>query len=112
MRFLARRILLQAASFCCWEFLCSHFTFLQLAPGNFFDDMRLNPQIFERQLRPPAETIWTSPTVCEQSVSWVEWGAKSDWGISLRIRSGCPTHLVACPKHSAPLGIRHVAFLG
>jgi len=80
MRFLARRIL--HSIFLLLGISLLSFTFLQLAPGNFFDDMRLNPQISSDTLARLQKQYGLSRPFAGRYLSWVESGAKGDWGIS------------------------------
>ena len=61
MNYIARRVLRAILLLIGVSALC--FLFTEMAPGSFFDEMRLNPQISPRPLPLYAPTTdWTSPS--------------------------------------------------
>jgi peptide/nickel transport system permease protein len=58
------------------------FIFLQLAPGNFFDEMRLNPQISHQTIAELHQQYGMDKPLPVRYLSWVQSVAHGDWGIS------------------------------
>jgi peptide/nickel transport system permease protein len=63
------------------------FFFLQLAPGNFFDEMRLNPQISPRTIADLHRQYGMDKPLPERYLSWLKSVAKGDWGFSFAYNS-------------------------
>jgi peptide/nickel transport system permease protein len=80
MRFLARR-LLHSILLCLGISLLS-FLFLRLAPGNFFDEMRLNPQISRETVSQLQKQYGFDQPFLGRYLCWLESAAKGDWGVS------------------------------
>jgi peptide/nickel transport system permease protein len=80
MRFLARRL--------CYSLLLLlgvsllSFLFLQLAPGSFFDEMRLNPQISPETVSHLYKQYGMDRPFAVRYLSWLRSVAKGEWGIS------------------------------
>jgi peptide/nickel transport system permease protein len=80
MSFLVRRlfhglILLLGVSFL-------SFLFLQLAPGSFFDEMRLNPQISRQTVEDLHKQYGMDRPLTVRYWSWLKSVSNGDWGIS------------------------------
>jgi peptide/nickel transport system permease protein len=58
------------------------FVFLQLAPGNFFDEMRLNPQISRETMAQLQKQYGMEQPLPERYLAWLKSVVKGDWGIS------------------------------
>lgn len=86
MRFLARRFL-HAVLLLVGVSLLS-FLFLQLAPGNFFDEMRLNPQISPETVGALRTQYGLDKPLPVRYLSWLKSVAKGDWGVSFAYN--CP----------------------
>jgi peptide/nickel transport system permease protein len=85
MRFLARRLchsLLLLVGVSLLSFL-----FLQLAPGTFFDEMRLNPQISKETVSHLYRQYGMDRPFAVRYLSWLQSVAKGDWGISFAYNS-------------------------
>jgi peptide/nickel transport system permease protein len=80
MRFLTRRCF--HSVFLLVGVSCLSFLFLQLAPGNFFDEMRLNPQISAQTVAQLYRQYGMDKPLQERYFSWLESVAKGEWGIS------------------------------
>src|SRR5580704_9148710 len=80
MRFLARRFFHSAILLLGVSLLS--FVFLQFAPGSFFDEMRLNPQISADTVTQLQKQYGMDRPLPERYVSWLGSVAKGDWGIS------------------------------
>jgi peptide/nickel transport system permease protein len=80
MRFLAKRLL--HSVFLLVGVSCLSFLFLQLAPGNFFEEMRLNPQISPQTVAQLYRHYGMDRPLPERYLSWLESVAKGEWGIS------------------------------
>jgi peptide/nickel transport system permease protein len=80
MRFLARRLFHSV----CLLFGISllSFVFLQLAPGSFFDEMRLNPQISRETVAQLSKQYGLDQSLPARYFSWLKSVAKGDFGIS------------------------------
>lgn len=63
------------------------FIFLQLAPGSFFDEMRLNPQISHQTVVQLYKQYGMDRPLPVRYFSWLESVAKGDWGISFAYNS-------------------------
>jgi peptide/nickel transport system permease protein len=85
MRFLAKRLfhgLLLLVGVSLLSFL-----FLQLAPGSFFDEMRLNPQISRETVTALSRQYGLDRPLPVRYVSWLESVIKGDWGVSFAYNS-------------------------
>jgi peptide/nickel transport system permease protein len=80
MRFLARRLLHSAILLLGVSLLS--FVFLQFAPGSFFDEMRLNPQISADTVAQLQKKYGMDRPLPERYIAWLGSVAKGDWGIS------------------------------
>jgi peptide/nickel transport system permease protein len=80
MRFLARRFL--HSVFLLLGISLLTFVFLQLAPGNFFDEMRLNPQISRDTVARLSKQYGMDRPLPKRYALWLESVAKGDWGLS------------------------------
>lgn len=85
MRFLARRmahslILLIGVSFL-------SFLFLQLAPGSFFDEMRLNPQISPQTVTQLYRHYGMDKPIIVRYMFWLRSVGRGEWGISFAYNS-------------------------
>jgi peptide/nickel transport system permease protein len=58
------------------------FLFLQLAPGNFFDEMRLNPQISRQTVVELYKQYGMDKPLVVRYWSWLKSVTEGDWGIS------------------------------
>jgi peptide/nickel transport system permease protein len=58
------------------------FIFLQLAPGSFFDEMRLNPQISRETISQLHAQYGMDRSLPVRYCSWLRSVAKGDWGVS------------------------------
>jgi len=58
------------------------FIFLQLAPGNFFDEMRLNPQISRQTIQQLYRQYGMDRPLPVRYLYWLKSAAKGEWGIS------------------------------
>ena len=67
--------------------LCS-FVLLAAAPGNFFDDLKLNPQISPSTIAVLQAQYGANRPLPERYARWVESIARGDWGYSLSYH--CP----------------------
>lgn len=85
MRFLTRR-LLHGILLLVGVSLLS-FLFLQLAPGNFFDEMRLNPQISRGTVAALSRQYGLGKPLPVRYFAWLESVAKGDWGVSFAYNS-------------------------
>lgn len=80
MRFLARRLF--HSIFLLLGISLLSFVFLQLAPGNFFDEMRLNPQISTETVAQLHKEYGLDRSLPQRYLSWMKSAAKGEWGIS------------------------------
>ena len=80
MRYLARRLVHGVCLLIGVSMLS--FLFLQLAPGNFFDDMRLNPQISRQTVVQLYRQYGMDRPLPVRYFYWLESAAKGEWGIS------------------------------
>jgi peptide/nickel transport system permease protein len=80
MRFLARR--LTHSLFLLLGISVLSFVFLQLAPGNFFDEMRLNPQISRETVAQLQRQYGLDRPFPGRYISWLESAVHGDWGVS------------------------------
>jgi peptide/nickel transport system permease protein len=80
MRFIARRLLHSVLLLLGISLLS--FVFLQLAPGNFFDEMRLNPQISRETIARLSRQYGMDQSLPVRYLSWLQSVAKGDWGTS------------------------------
>jgi peptide/nickel transport system permease protein len=80
MKFLVRRLL--HSVFLLFGISLLSFLFLQLAPGNFFDEMRLNPQISRETVAHLQKQYGLDRPFVGRYVSWLASAAKGDWGVS------------------------------
>src|SRR6201995_2772740 len=67
--------------------VCS-FVLLSLAPGNFFDDLKLNPQISSSTVAALQSQYGADRPLPERYARWVESIARGEWGYSLSYH--CP----------------------
>ncbi len=58
------------------------FVFLQFAPGNFFDEMRLSPQISRQTIADLHRQYGMDKPLPVRYFSWLQSVAKGDWGVS------------------------------
>lgn len=63
------------------------FCFLQLAPGSFFDEMRLSPQISRETITKLNEQYGIDHSLPVRYSSWLKSVAKGDWGVSFAYNS-------------------------
>jgi peptide/nickel transport system permease protein len=63
------------------------FAFLQLAPGSFFDEMRLNPQISRETVSKLYVQYGMDRPLPVRYGSWLKSVAKGDWGVSFAYNS-------------------------
>ncbi|HEY1660637.1 MAG TPA: ABC transporter permease [Candidatus Sulfotelmatobacter sp.] len=80
MRFLVHRLL--HSIFLLVGISLLSFAFLELAPGNFFDEMRLNPQISHDTLVHLEKQYGLDHSFAERYLAWVRSAVKGDWGVS------------------------------
>jgi peptide/nickel transport system permease protein len=80
MRFIARRFL--HSVFLLLGISLLSFVFLQLAPGNFFDEMRMNPQISRETVARLSRQYGMDRSLPVRYLSWLQSVAKGDWGTS------------------------------
>jgi peptide/nickel transport system permease protein len=80
MGFLARRFL--HSVFLLLGISLLTFTFLQLAPGNFFDEMRLNPQISPDTVARLSKQYGMDRPLPQRYARWLESVTRGDWGLS------------------------------
>jgi peptide/nickel transport system permease protein len=80
MRFLTRRLV--HSILLCLGISFLSFLFLQLAPGNFFDEMRLNPQVSRETVLHLQKQYGLDRPFLGQYFGWLISVAKGDWGIS------------------------------
>jgi len=80
MGFLARRLFHSALLLLGISLLS--FVFLQLAPGSFFDEMRLNPQISPETVAQLHRQYGMDRPLPVRYVAWLGSVARGDWGIS------------------------------
>jgi peptide/nickel transport system permease protein len=81
MRYLARRFV--HAAFLLVGVSILSFLLLQLAPGNFFDEMRLNPQISNETITRLYRQYGMDRSLPVRYGCWLKSAAKGEWGISL-----------------------------
>ena len=58
------------------------FCFLQLAPGSFFDEMRLNPQISRQTVAELHKQYGMDKPLPVRYLAWLKSVARGDWGVS------------------------------
>jgi peptide/nickel transport system permease protein len=63
------------------------FLFLQLAPGNFFDEMRLNPRISHETVTALYRQYGLDKPLPVRYFSWLKSVAKGEWGVSFAYNS-------------------------
>jgi peptide/nickel transport system permease protein len=80
MRFLARRFL--HSLFLLLGVSLLSFVFLQLAPGNFFDEMRLNPQISPATVVQLQKQYGLDRPFLGRYFFWIKSAVRGDWGVS------------------------------
>jgi peptide/nickel transport system permease protein len=80
MKFLARRLFHSA--FLLLGVSLLSFLFLQLAPGNFFDEMRLNPQISRETVAQLQKEYGLDRPFLGRYGAWLKSAAQGDWGVS------------------------------
>jgi peptide/nickel transport system permease protein len=80
MRYLARRFVHAALLLVGVSILT--FIFLQLAPGNFFDEMRLNPQISNETISRLYRQYGMDRPLPVRYLCWLKSAAKGEWGVS------------------------------
>jgi peptide/nickel transport system permease protein len=80
MKFLVRRLF--HSLFLLLGISLLSFVLLQLAPGNFFDDMRLNPQISRDTVAQLQRQYGLDRPFMGRYVSWLESVVQGDWGVS------------------------------
>jgi peptide/nickel transport system permease protein len=85
MRFLTRRLI--HGFFLLLGVSVLSFIFLQLAPGSFFDEMRLNPQISSPTINHLHQQYGIDKPLPERYLLWLESVAKGDWGFSFAYNS-------------------------
>ncbi len=98
MRFLARRLAYSVALAIGVSFLS--FLFLQLAPGNFFDEMRLNPQISTQTVNQFYKQYGMDRPIFTRYLCWLRSAAKGDWGISFAYNSPVAPLIVARSRNT------------
>jgi peptide/nickel transport system permease protein len=80
MRFLAHRLL--HSGFLLVGISLLSFLFLQLAPGNYFDEMRLNPQISRETVTQLQKQYGLNRPLYGRYMYWLKSVAAGDWGVS------------------------------
>jgi peptide/nickel transport system permease protein len=80
MRFLARRLF--HSIFLLLGISLLSFVFLQLAPGSFFDEMRLNPQISRQTVAQLSRQYGLDRPLPARYLSWLKAASKGDLGVS------------------------------
>jgi peptide/nickel transport system permease protein len=80
MRFVTRRFL--HSLFLLFGISVLSFVLLQLAPGNFFDEMRLNPEISRETVARLCRQYGMDQPLPVRYLSWLQSVAKGDWGTS------------------------------
>jgi peptide/nickel transport system permease protein len=80
MRFLARRLF--HSIFLLLGISLLSFVFLQLAPGSFFDEMRLNPQISRQTVAQLSRQYGLDRPLPARYFSWLKAASKGDLGVS------------------------------
>lgn len=80
MRFLTRRLI--HSLFLLLGISLLSFVFLQLAPGNFFDEMRLNPQISPATVVQLQKQYGLDRPFLGRYLSWIKSAVRGDWGVS------------------------------
>jgi peptide/nickel transport system permease protein len=85
MQFLLRRMLHGLLVFLC----VSAFTFILMnaAPGDFFEELRMNPEISSDTLAALRSSYGFDEPVVTRYVDWVRSGLTGDWGFSLAYKS-------------------------
>lgn len=81
MRFITRRIFHSA--FLLMGVSLLSFVLLQLAPGSFFDEMRLNPQISPQTIARLNSQFGMDKPLPERYLTWLKSVFTGDWGVSL-----------------------------
>jgi peptide/nickel transport system permease protein len=98
MRFIARRLAYSVALVIGVSFLS--FLFLQLAPGNFFDEMRLNPQISTQTVNQLYRQSGMDRPMVARYLYWLKSAAKGDLGISFAYNAPVAPMLVARSRNT------------
>lgn len=80
MRFLTRRLIHSA--FLLLGVSILSFVFVQLAPGSFWDEMRLNPQISQQTIAQLRQQYGMDRPLPVRYFYWLESATKGEWGIS------------------------------
>jgi peptide/nickel transport system permease protein len=80
MRFLARRFF--HSIFLLLGISLLSFVFLQLAPGSFFDEMRLNPQISRETVAQLSKQYGLDQSLPVRYFYWLKSAARGDFGVS------------------------------
>jgi peptide/nickel transport system permease protein len=80
MRYIARRLVHSSLLLVGVSILS--FVFLQLAPGNFFDEMRLNPQISDQTIIQLHKQYGMDRPLPMRYFYWLKSVAKGEWGVS------------------------------
>jgi peptide/nickel transport system permease protein len=81
MSYLVRRLIHGVLLLISVSVLC--FLFTDLAPGSFFDEMKLNPQISPRTISALRSQYGLARSLPVRYFRWVESVAKGEWGYSL-----------------------------
>jgi len=85
MRRLARRLLHSVLVLTGVSILS--FVFLELAPGDFFDEMRLNPHVSSQTITQLKTQYGIDQPLPLRYISWLKSAAKGEWGVSFAYNS-------------------------
>ena len=81
MRYLGRRVIRAALLLIGVSFLC--FLFTEMAPGSFFDEMRLNPQISPETIASLRSRYGLDEPLAMRYAHWLKSAAHADFGYSI-----------------------------
>jgi peptide/nickel transport system permease protein len=103
MRYLERRLLHAVLLLMGVSVFC--FLFADLAPGSFFDEMKLNPQISRETVDGLKHQYGLDRPLAVRYVRWVESVAKGDWGYSFAYASPVRPLLVVRARNTLLLSV-------
>jgi len=101
MRFLLRRLVQTGFLLAGVSVLC--FFLLQLAPGDFFDEMKLNPQISLQTITALRAQFGLDRPIAVRYARWVQSAARGDFGYSFAYNSPVAPLLITRARNTAIL---------
>jgi peptide/nickel transport system permease protein len=101
MKYLAQRLMRAALLFVGVSILC--FLFTQMAPGNFFDEMRLNPQISPETISLLRAHYGLDQPLAIRYFRWISSVARGDFGYSLAYNAPVTPLLLTRAKNTLRL---------